>query len=48
MVLMDDPKPVAPDTTDTGFRLGWYCFTRAMQLRMMRAPRPQVKPGDKV
>ncbi|WP_347956473.1 DUF3043 domain-containing protein [Gordonia aichiensis] len=37
-----------PDTTDTGFRLGWYCFTRAMQLRMMRAPRPQVKPGDKV
>ncbi|EGD55808.1 DUF3043 domain-containing protein [Gordonia neofelifaecis] len=37
-----------PDTTDTGFKLGWYCFTRAMQLRMMRAPRPQVKPGDKV
>lgn len=37
-----------PDTTDTGFRLGWYAFTRAMQLRMMRAPRPQFKPGDKV
>ncbi|NLG46890.1 DUF3043 domain-containing protein [Gordonia sp. (in: high G+C Gram-positive bacteria)] len=37
-----------PETTDTGFRLGWYCFTRAMQLRMMRAPRPQAKPGDKV
>ena len=37
-----------PDTTDTGFRLGWYSFTRAMQLRMMRAPRPQHKPGDKV
>lgn len=36
------------DTTDTGFRLGWYAFTRAMQLRMMRAPRPQHKPGDKV
>ncbi|MGB6123802.1 MAG: DUF3043 domain-containing protein, partial [Gordonia sp. (in: high G+C Gram-positive bacteria)] len=37
-----------PDTTDTGFKLGWYSFTRAMQLRMMRAPRPQFKPGDKV
>ncbi|ALG85189.1 DUF3043 domain-containing protein [Gordonia phthalatica] len=37
-----------PDTTDTGFRLGWYAFTRAMQLRMMRAPRPRHKPGDKV
>lgn len=37
-----------PETTDTGFRLGWYAFTRAMQLRMMRAPRPQYKPGDKV
>lgn len=37
-----------PDSIDTGFKLGWYCFTRAMQLRMMRAPRPQYKPGDKV
>ncbi|WP_026918679.1 DUF3043 domain-containing protein [Gordonia shandongensis] len=37
-----------PDSTDHGFRLGWYSFTRAMQLRMMRAPKPQVKPGDKV
>ncbi len=37
-----------PETSDTGFRLGWYSFTRAMQLRMMRAPRPQYKPGDKV
>lgn len=37
-----------PDTTDTGFRLGFYAFVRAMQLRMMRAPRPQVSPGDKV
>lgn len=37
-----------PDSTDTGFRLGWYAFTRAMQLRMMRAPKPQVSPGDAV
>ena len=37
-----------PDTDDTGFRLGWYAFTRAMQLRRMRAPKPQVSPGDEV
>ncbi|MFT3661938.1 MAG: DUF3043 domain-containing protein [Gordonia sp. (in: high G+C Gram-positive bacteria)] len=37
-----------PDTADTGFRLGLYAFTRAMQLRMMRAPRPMVSVGDKV
>ncbi|MEE4023225.1 DUF3043 domain-containing protein [Gordonia sp. PKS22-38] len=36
------------DPSQTGFRLGWYSFTRAMQLRMMRAPKPQVSPGDKV
>lgn len=36
------------DATQTGFRLGWYSFTRAMQLRMMRAPKPQVSPGDEV
>ncbi|WOC13693.1 DUF3043 domain-containing protein [Gordonia sp. MP11Mi] len=37
-----------PDTQESRFRLGWYAFTRAMQLRMMRAPKPLVKPGDKV
>jgi len=37
-----------PDTTDTGFRLGFYAFTRAMQLRMMRAPRPRVSVGEAV
>lgn len=37
-----------PDATDRGFRLGWYALTRAMQLRVMRAPKPQVSPGDKV
>lgn len=37
-----------PDTTETGFRLGWYAFMRSTQLRRMRIPRPQVKPGDAV
>lgn len=37
-----------PETQETSFRLGWYAFTRAMQLRVMRAPKPQTKPGDKV
>ena len=37
-----------PDSTDGGFKLGLYAFTRAMQLRMMRAPRPRVSLGAKV
>lgn len=37
-----------PDAQGTGFRLGWYAFTRAMQLRKMRAPKPQVAAGDAV
>ncbi|GAC69505.1 DUF3043 domain-containing protein [Gordonia soli] len=37
-----------PDSADPGFRLGWYSFTRAMQLRKMRAPKPQVSAGDAV
>jgi hypothetical protein len=37
-----------PDTPDGGFKLGWYSFSRSMQMRFMRAPRPQVKPGDAV
>ncbi|MBF6213009.1 DUF3043 domain-containing protein [Nocardia puris] len=37
-----------PDTTDTGFRLGWYAFVRASQIRKMRAPKPRVKPGEAV
>ncbi|MFW0787433.1 DUF3043 domain-containing protein [Gordonia sp. CPCC 206044] len=36
------------EPSQTGFRLGWYSFTRAMQLRMMRAPKPQVSHGDEV
>jgi hypothetical protein len=26
--------------------LGWYAFTRAMQLRKLRVPRPRVRPKD--
>lgn len=37
-----------PESTDGGFKLGWYSFTRAMQLRQMRAPKPQVSVGDEV
>lgn len=37
-----------PDSSDGGFKLGWYAFTRAMQMRKMRAPSPQVSPGDEV
>ncbi|WP_019204201.1 DUF3043 domain-containing protein [Tsukamurella sp. 1534] len=37
-----------PDTTEAGFRLGWYAFMRTTQLRRMRIPRPRVKPGDAV
>ncbi|WP_431950025.1 DUF3043 domain-containing protein [Nocardia lijiangensis] len=37
-----------PDTPDTGFRLGWYAFVRASQIRKMRAPKPRVSPGDAV
>ncbi|HLS76920.1 MAG TPA: DUF3043 domain-containing protein [Nocardia sp.] len=37
-----------PDTTDTGFKLGWYAFVRASQIRKLRAPKPRVGPGDAV
>ncbi|TQM25926.1 DUF3043 domain-containing protein [Nocardia bhagyanarayanae] len=37
-----------PENTDTGFRLGWYAFVRASQIRKMRAPKPRVSPGDAV
>ncbi|MDJ0393036.1 DUF3043 domain-containing protein [Rhodococcus sp. G-MC3] len=37
-----------PDTEDGGFKLGWYAFVRASQLRKMRAPKPQVERGAAV
>lgn len=37
-----------PETIDGGFRLGWYSFVRASQVRKMRAPKPRVGPGDAV
>lgn len=35
-----------PNTRDGGLGLGWYAFTRAMQIRKLRAPRPRVTPKD--
>lgn len=37
-----------PDSADGGFKLGWYAFVRASQIRKMRAPKPRVSPGDAV
>ncbi|WP_054813260.1 DUF3043 domain-containing protein [Nocardia arizonensis] len=37
-----------PNNTDSGFKLGWYAFVRASQIRKMRAPKPRVAPGDAV
>jgi hypothetical protein len=37
-----------PESTDTGYRLGWYAFVRASQIRKMRAPKPRVSPGDAI
>jgi hypothetical protein len=34
-----------PDKEIKGFSTGWYAFTRASQLRRLRAPKPRVKPG---
>lgn len=37
-----------PDTTETGFGLGTYAFSRATQPRSWRSPKPQVALGQKV
>ncbi len=37
-----------PSTDDTGFGLGWYAVMRATQPRMLRTPRPRVRPGDAI
>ncbi|MCX2163117.1 DUF3043 domain-containing protein [Corynebacterium auriscanis] len=35
-------------TTQGGFGLGLYAFTRATMIRRLRTPAPQKQPGDKV
>jgi hypothetical protein len=37
-----------PDTDDTGFGMGWYAVMRATQPRMLRTPKPRVRPGDAI
>ena len=37
-----------PDTEDTGFGLGWYAVMRATQPRILRTPKPRVRPGDAI
>ncbi|WP_149362080.1 DUF3043 domain-containing protein [Lolliginicoccus suaedae] len=37
-----------PDSDDTGLGIGWYAFVRATQIRRLRVPKPQVRPGDAV
>ncbi|MFG1797914.1 DUF3043 domain-containing protein [Nocardia sp. NPDC049149] len=37
-----------PDSIDTGYKIGWYAFVRASQIRKMRAPKPRIGPGTAV
>lgn len=37
-----------PGTTETGFALGFYAYSRATQPRKWRTPKPRVKIGDQV
>jgi hypothetical protein len=37
-----------PNATDSSFTLGWYAFSRGMQIRKLRLPKPRVKPGATV
>ena len=37
-----------PDNTESRWKLGLYAASRASQMRRMRTPRPQVKPGSSV
>jgi hypothetical protein len=35
-----------PDAKDGGLTLGWYAFSRGMQIRKLRLPKPRIKPGE--
>ena len=36
-----------PESTETGFGLGFYAYSRASQPRRLRTPRPNVEIGGK-
>lgn len=37
-----------PKSEEKAFTLGWYAFSRGMQLRRLRVPRPRVSPKNPV
>jgi hypothetical protein len=37
-----------PTAKGGGLSLGWYAFSRAMQIRRLRLPKPRLKPGAAV
>src|ERR1700729_775918 len=37
-----------PENTESHWKIGLYAASRASQMRRMRAPRPQAKPGPSV
>jgi len=41
-------REVFPDAPDRGVSIGWYAFQRAMTIRKLRMPKPQVSLGDEV
>lgn len=41
-------RELFPESDETGFSLGFYAAMRASQPRMLRTPRPRLRPGDQI